>query len=351
MSAPYHSSVWSEITERPANLPSGAVTVFSLASTGFPRAIRRFDFYPMVKRYFAERSPKEGVMDTIEHPELCRRHILTVTTVDKDGVWLQAGTGLAHLPRREAAEILPGEQLEVFLYQDMAGDLQATCRMPLAEAGEFALLKVQSVGPHGAFLDWGLAKDLLAPFSLQPERMLVGASYFVKVELDDQGRPYANARIDSCLDQDWPDLLEGDRVDLLIWQFTDLGAKTIVNHRYPALLYRDELPSGAHIGMHCTGYVMRLRDDGKLDVTLRKIGAEGVADAREIILAALSEQGGSLPLHDQSAPAAIQEQLGMSKKTFKKAVGGLYKDGLIRLVPVGIELTERGAQQVRTSTP
>jgi uncharacterized protein len=281
-------------------------------------------------------------MDTHDHLELCRLHTLRVSRIDTRGIWLEAGGQLAHLPRREAREVMPGGQLDVFLYLDVAGELQATCRQPLAQAGEFALLTVQSVGPHGAFLDWGLAKDLLAPFSLQPERMQVGRSYLVRVELDEQGRPFANARIDSCLDLERPDVREGDPVVLIIWQLTDLGAKVIVNHRYPALLYRDELPAGACAGMRLTGYVKRLRDDGKLDVTLRKVGVAGVLDARQVILDALAAQGGTLPLHDQSSPVAIQQALDMSKKTFKKAVGGLYKDGLVTLTNEGIRLKEKG---------
>ena len=204
------------------------------------------------------------------------------------------------------------------------------------------MLEVLSVGPHGAFLDWGMGKDLLAPFSLQPERMQVGRRYLVKVDLDQQGRPFANARIEDCLDHGRPDLHEGDAVDLLIWQLTDLGARVIVNHRFPALLYRDELPAGACAGMQLTGYVKRLREDGKLDVTLRKVGAEGVSDARDVILKALAAHDGTLALHDRSSPAAIQKALGMSKKTFKKAVGGLYKDGLVTLSDEGVRLKKKG---------
>jgi uncharacterized protein len=288
------------------------------------------------------RLPKEGHMENVEQPELCRLHTLRVARIDKRGIWLEAGGRLAHLPLREATHAAPGEQVEVFLYQDVTGELQATCRPPLAQAGEFALLMVRSVGPHGAFLDWGLAKELLAPFSLQPERMQAGRRYLVKVDLDPQGRPFANARIEECLDRGRPDLHEGDEVELLVWQLTDLGAKVIVNHRFPALLYRDELPAGSRPGMRLTGYVKRLRDDGKLDVTLRKVGAEGVADARDVILRALAAHGGALPLDDRSSPEAIQQALGMSKKTFKKAVGGLYKDGLVTLSQEGVRLTAKG---------
>lgn len=281
-------------------------------------------------------------MDDTQQPGLCRIHTLKVARSDKGGVWLEAGVQLAHLPRREAPHAVPGEHLEVFLYQDVTGELQATCRQPLAQAGEFAALTVRSVGPHGAFLDWGLARDLLAPLSLQSERMQVGRNYLVKVDLDQQGRPFANARIDDCLERGRPDLQTGEQVTLLIWQLTDLGAKVIVNHRFPALLYRDELPSGAIAGVQLTGYVKRLREDDKLDVTLRKVGVEGVSDARDVILKALVSHGGTLPLHDGSSPAAIQQALGMSKKTFKKAMGGLYKDGMVTLNGEEIRLAVKG---------
>jgi uncharacterized protein len=278
-------------------------------------------------------------MESAEKMELCRMHTLRIAHIDKRGIWLEAGERLAHLPRREAPDARAGERLEVFLHQDLAGELQATCRQPIAQAGEFALLEVRTVGPHGAFLDWGMAKDLLAPFTLQPERMQAGRRYLVKVELDQQGRAFANARIDDCLDHGRPALHEGDAVELLIWQLTDLGAKVIVNGSFPGLLYRDELPDGGRVGMELPGYVKRLREDGKLDITLRKVGAEGVADARDVILKALAAHGGTLSLHDRSAPAVILKTLGMSKKTFKKAVGGLYKDGLVTLTSGGVSLT------------
>jgi predicted RNA-binding protein (virulence factor B family) len=280
-------------------------------------------------------------MDTFEQLELCRLHTLTVARIDKKGVWLQAGEMPAHLPLREAPHAVTGEQLEVFLYQVIPGELQATLRPPLAQAGEFATLKVKSITAHGAFLDWGLAKDLLVPLSLQPERMQVNWSYLVKVDVDEQGRPFANGRIDECLDHGLPDLHEGDAVELIIWQLTDLGAKVIVNNRFPALLYRDELPAGSFTGMEIPGYVKRLREDGKLDVTLRRMGAEGVSDARDVILKVLIANGGALPLHDKSSPAVIQKTLGMSKKTFKKAVGGLYKDGLVTLTDEEVRIKEQ----------
>lgn len=287
-------------------------------------------------------------MDNFERPALCRLHTLKVARIDKKGVWLEAGNELAHLPLREAPQAIVGDELEVFLYQVIPGELQATLRPPLAQAGEFACLKVKSITAHGAFLDWGLAKDLLVPLSLQPERMQLNWSYLVRIDVDQQGRPFASARIDDCLDHGRPDLREGDAVELLIWQITDLGAKVIVNHRFPGLLYRDELPPGSFTGMEIPGYVKRLRDDNKLDVTLRRVGAEGVSDGRDVILKVLAANGGSLPLHDKSSPEIIRKALGLSKKTFKKAVGGLYKEGLVSLTTEGISLKDSNHPSPRT---
>lgn len=280
-------------------------------------------------------------METADKLALCRLHTLKIVRVDKKGVWLEAGEMLAHLPLREAPHAETGEMLTVFLYQVIPGELQATLRPPLAQAGEFAVLKVKSITAHGAFLDWGLAKDLLVPMTLQPERMQQGWSYLVKIDVDQQGRPFGNARIEECLDHDHDELQEGDPVDLMIWQITELGAKVIVNSRSEALLYRDELPPGSYPGMELAGYIKRRRDDGKIDVTLHRVGHEGVADARDIILKVLAANGGVLPLHDKSSPAAIRNILGMSKKTFKKAVGGLYKDGLVKLTAEEIRSKEQ----------
>ena len=277
-------------------------------------------------------------METDLRLELCRLHRLNVTRIDKKGIWLDAGGVPAHLPLREAPQAAPDDELEVFLYQVVPGELQATLRPPYAQAGDFASLRVKSIGPHGAFLDWGLAKDLLVPLSLQPERMQVNRSYLVKIDVDQQGRPFGNARIDECLDHGRPDLHEGAAVDLIIWQLTDLGARVIVNNRYVGLLYRDELPAGSSTGMKLSGYLKRLREDGKLDVTLYRVGVEGIADAREAILKTLAANDGSLPLHDKSSPEEIKRVLGLSKKTFKKAVGGLYKDGLVKLTADAISL-------------
>ncbi|HXV21505.1 MAG TPA: S1-like domain-containing RNA-binding protein [Desulfuromonadales bacterium] len=270
--------------------------------------------------------------------EVGRIHALQVDHVDERGAWLLGGGEAILLPRREVSgEIKAGERLSVFVTRESSGSLVATLRRPLAQLGEFALLRVRQVSRPGAFLDWGLEKDLLVPYSEQPERMQVGRNYLVKVCLDSLGRLVGTARIDRCLEKEEIDLAEGEKVELVIWEFTDLGARVIINDLYAGLLYKDELKGGLKRGDRLKGYVKRLREDRKVDVTLSRGGAEGMEEAKAVLLAAL-RQSDFLPLHDQSPPAVIQQVLGISKKTFKKAVGGLYKAGLVELGSEGIRL-------------
>jgi predicted RNA-binding protein (virulence factor B family) len=228
----------------------------------------------------------------------------------------------------------------VFVYLNSSGLPTATFTRPAAQVGEFAFLQVTEVTRFGAFLDWGLPKELLVPFSEQPERLRPGRRYVVRLYLDDRGRVVGSARIDKWLESETINLRAGDRVALLLWEFTDLGAKVIIDNRYGGLLYRDEIHKGMHRGDRFPGYVRRVREDGKIDITLRKGGREAVDEAREQVLAALSRDG-FLSLHDRSAPQEIEAALGMSKKTFKKAVGGLYKEGRVELTPEGIRLKKK----------
>ncbi len=265
---------------------------------------------------------------------------LTVERVDDRGIWLRSDDEPILLSRRDAASaVQPGEELSVFLFRDGSGQIRATLKHPHAQVGEFAVMAVRTLGPHGAFLDWGVEKDLLVPFRHQPEKMAEGRSYLVRVAVDREGRPFATARIEDYLEPRAEGLSEGDEVTVTIWQFTDLGAKVIVEHRFGGLLYRDELHPRLRPGARLTGYVKRLRDDGKIDVTLRKIGAKGAEEARDVVLATLKKSPeGFLPLHDDSSPEQIRRTLGLSKKAFKKAVGGLYKGGMVELTSGGVRL-------------
>ena len=261
---------------------------------------------------------------------------LSVSHLDQRGAWLAAGDSLVLLPRPEVPSgCVVGERLEVFVYGVVDDQALATLRKPRAELGEFALFPVSQVNEHGVFLDWGIGKELLVPRSKRPRHLASGESCLARVELDRQGRPFANARIEQCLIEPVKGLKAGDAVHLLVWQRTDLGAKVIVANRYAGLLYRDEIQGELRPGTVLSGYVKGLRPDGKLDVTLHRGGREELGAAKEAILAAF--QGTDfLPLHDDSSPEAIRVALGMSKKLFKKAVGGLYKAGLVELEPGGI---------------
>lgn len=271
--------------------------------------------------------------------EIGRLNQLKIRELDEHGAWFPTEQFRILLPRHEVpAEAQTGDRLEVFVYLDQAGLPLATLQRPRAQVGEFAFLRVSQVTRVGAFLDWGLPKELLVPFSEQPERMRPGRSYLVKVCLDDRGRVVATARIDACLETEGIDLATGDEVDLILWDFTDLGAKVIIDDFCSGLLYQDEIRPGMKRGQRFTGYVKQVREDGKIDVTLRKSGREETDEAKKALLAALAARDGFLPLHDKSSPAEIENALGMSKKVFKKAVGGLYKGGCIELEEGGIRV-------------
>ena len=274
--------------------------------------------------------------------EFGRMNRLKVHAIDDDGAWLQSGREQALLPKRELTEeINPGDVLDAFVYADAPGHPVATLRKPKAEVGEFALMRVSQVNVHGAFMDWGLAKDLLVPHKEQPEAMKPGRSYLVKVRLDREGRPIGTARIDKCLSSADETIGDGQEVDLIVWQFTDLGAKVIINHRFGGLLYRDEIGDRLSYGDQLKGYVRQIRPDGKIDCTLSMGTRDDRDGAKEKIMKALLDNQGFLPLHDKSPSEQIQEMLGLSKKLFKKGVGGLYKDGRIELTDGGLRLKEK----------
>lgn len=281
--------------------------------------------------------------------EIGRYNTLAIGAFDDRGAWLATDDEPVLLPKREVPrEAGIGTALEVFVYRTPYG-LTATLRRPGAQVGEFALLQVVEIGPHGAYLDWGLDKQLLVPFREQPEPMQVGRRYLVRVRLDREGRVIGSGRIDKFLEPKATGLKAGDAATLLLWQFTDLGAKVIVNHRFSGLLYREELTPAMRPGDLHPGFVRTLREDGKLDVSLRKVGTAAAKDARQVILAAL-EADPFLPLHDHSPPELVQEQLGLSKKQFKKAVGNLYKEGRVAIEENGIRL-QAGKPPARPPQP
>jgi predicted RNA-binding protein (virulence factor B family) len=235
-----------------------------------------------------------------------------------------------------------GDLMDVFVFRDSEGRLIATTVKPYALAGEFAFLEVQQVNNTGAFLDWGMEKNLMVPFREQPTPMEEGKSYVVYVYVDEEtDRIVASAKLNKFIEREDVDLVEGDIVDLLIFSETDKGLNAIINNTYQGLIYRNEIFDNVRIGDRVKGFVKQVREDNKIDLSLQKSGYELVDDVKWKILNLLKEKNGFLPLHDGSSPEEIKAALQISKKAFKKAVGALYKEQLVKLTPKGVELIKR----------
>ena len=268
---------------------------------------------------------------------------LKISRINATGAFLATDEGDVLLPGKFIpAGAEPGSDIDVFIYCDSEDRLVATTQTPKAVVGEFALLRVKDTHDAiGAFLDWGLDKDLLLPFAEQPSPVTKGEQVLVRLYLDQTGRIAASAKLVKHLLPADGSLSVGNEVRLMAYTVTELGVKVIINNNYDGLLFHNELYSTPARGQILTGYVRKIRNDGKIDVTLRKGGAQEAEDDREVILAALKTRDGFLPLTDKSAPEDIAEVLGLSKKSFKKAVGGLYKEGLIAMKVDGIRMRQR----------
>jgi uncharacterized protein len=202
---------------------------------------------------------------------------------------------------------------------------------PYAKVDDIASLEVKQVTKVGAFMDIGLEKDLLVPFNEQAYTMEVGKNYVVKVLLDFKtNRMIGTTKIAPFLSQKVEELTDGDKVNLLIWQKSDLGFKVVVNSAYQGLIFHNEIFDQVQIGDERTGFVKAIREDGKVDVSLQKQGYEAVKDMSQIVLNKI-KMNGVLLLGDKSSPEEIKEELGMSKKNFKKILGGLYKSGEVEI--------------------
>ena len=258
------------------------------------------------------------------------------------GLHLDAGKfGEILLPRRFVkTRSKVGDRVEVFVYLDSDDRVVATTETPHATEGSFAWLKVAEVNSVGAFLDWGLPKDLLLPFAQQKFTPEVGKRVMVRVYLDNSNRLAASSRIDNYLQDEAPDYKVGQVVDLLIADKTELGFKAIVDNTYWGILYSNELFQPIKKGENITGYVKRVREDNKLDITLTQPGYEKIPGVAEQILDVLKEHDGYLMITDKSSPEAIRSVFKISKKVYKKAVGALYKERRIAIEEKGIRLIE-----------
>ena len=257
------------------------------------------------------------------------------------GMYLDGGeAGEILLPTRYVPRhVAVGEELDVFLYLDQDERLIATTETPLARVGEFAWLEVSWVNEYGAFLNWGLMKDLFCPFREQKKKMEIGNHYLVYVYVDEQSfRIVASAKIERFLDKDFPPYQSGDAVSLLVQQKTELGFKVIVDNRFLGLVYQSQVFRPIHAGDHLTGYIQQVREDGKIDVSLQALGRKATLDFSETLLQYLQAHGGRCPLGDKSDAEDIKQAFQVSKKTFKRAVGDLYKRRLIIIENDGIKL-------------
>jgi predicted RNA-binding protein (virulence factor B family) len=266
---------------------------------------------------------------------------LDVVKVVEFGCYLDAKElGEVLLPRKHAPQDLAiGDTVKVFLYLDSEDRPVATTQTPKAKVGEFAYLKVVAITNVGAFLDWGLDKDILVPFAEQHRPMEVGHSYLVYLYLDKKdGRITASSKINKFLDDEKPHHFKpGQAVNLIIANSTELGYKAIINHSHWGVLYKDEVFQRLSFGQYKKGFIKHIRPDGKIDLSLQG-GQETRDKYAKIIINYLKKQNGFAPVHDKSDPQLISDLFGMSKGAFKKTIGGLYKKKIIRIEDDGIHL-------------
>jgi uncharacterized protein len=234
-----------------------------------------------------------------------------------------------------------GDFLDVFVYTDSEDIPIATTLVPLAQIGDFACLKVVDVNQHGAFLDWGLPKDLFLPFGRQHRPLHAGDLAVVGIKLHESTeRVIASSTLKGFFSDDVSALSNGDEVGLMVYGFNDLGALVIVNGRHAGLVFKDRIFRRLNYGEELRGYITQIREDHRLDISLQRIGRQGNDDAEQAILDALEAGGGVLKIHDKSPPDLIRRKLNLSKKAFKRAVGSLYRARTITLVEGGIRLVD-----------
>jgi len=258
------------------------------------------------------------------------------------GLYLDGGDGLEILmPKRYMPEgAKEGDEIKVFVYQDSEARLIATNEHPYATVGQFANLRINSVNATGAFADWGTSKELLIPHREQAVKMEEGHRYIIYIYIDQvSGRIAGTSKLDKHLGNVPPTYEDGEEVEALIWRRTPMGYKAIINHQHVGMLYENQIFREVRIGERLRAWVKGVREDEKIDLSLQPIGYRQMIDPAEAaILKALHQHNGFMPLTDHSTPELIAFELQMSKKTFKKAIGSLYKQERIMIRPDGIEL-------------
>lgn len=246
------------------------------------------------------------------------------------------------LPKRYIKDWMKeGDLIHVIVYPDTEDKLVGTREKAYAQVGDFVFLQVEMVNSAGAYLDWGVARRLFVPMREQKARMAEDGVYLVHILLNENNqRVYGTAKWDRFIDKGNPPYQVGDEVDILIATQTDLGFKAIIDNKYIGMLYANELLDTMHLGDVCKAYIKRIRDDFKIDLSLSKIGFARIADFSDELHQRLIERGGFIDVNDKSDAETILDMFGVSKKTYKKAIGDLYRKRLISITETGIELVE-----------
>ena len=259
------------------------------------------------------------------------------------GLYLDGGEeGEILLPQRYVTKDMHiGDEIEVFIYLDQEERPVATTEHPIAKVGEFASLEVAWVNQYGAFLKWGLMKDLFCPFCEQKKRMEQGQRHIIYIKVDkDSYRLMATAKVEKYLEPA-PALKHGDPADILVWQKTDLGFKCIVNNKFQGQIYDNQIFQPLHSGDRLSGFIDHVRQDGKIDLTLQPSGRQHTLDFAEVLLRYLYENDGYCNLGDKSPAELIYDRFQVSKKAYKKAIGDLYRRRLITIEDDGIRLASK----------
>ncbi len=274
--------------------------------------------------------------------EIGKYNVLTALRLTPPGMFLgdKEGEEVVLLPNKYIPKDFEVDQeINVFIYRDSEDRIIATTLIPKIHLNEVACLEVNDVNDHGAFLDWGLEKDLMVPYREQLRKMRAGEKYLVYLYVDeDTNRLAATSKIDRFLDSDMLTVQIGDEVDLLIGDSSDLGVNVIINGVHKGLIYRSEIFKKIFIGDKIKGYIKDIRDDNKIDVSLQLQGFRNIEPTAAFVLEKLKANKGFLKLNDNSEPNDIMHKLQMSKKAFKKAIGVLFKQRLISIEEDGIHL-------------
>ena len=272
--------------------------------------------------------------------ELGKYNTLKIIRDTSVGLFLSDGTTDVLLPNKYVPKRFEiGDEINVFVYLDHEERLTATTLKPYIKRNEFAYLQVSYINQYGAFLNWGLEKDLFVPFKEQARKMEEGKRYLVYAYLDEKtDRLVASSKLNQFLEQENIELEPNQEVDLIVSHITELGINVIINYKYKGLLYKDEVFENLTPGKKLKGYIKNIREDKKIDVSLVKLGVEGIEENAQIVLDELKFSNGFLRLTDNSHPEEIKTVLKMSKKAFKKAIGTLYKQKLISIKEDGIYL-------------